>query len=238
MSGYWGVMPAAGRGKRFGGDTPKQYVRVADGLVIEHSLEALLRNGKLQRIVVSLADGDELWPRVRYSRDPRIVRCRGGESRGRSVMAALEALRGQAAPDDWVVVHDAVRPCLADRELSGLIEAVKGDDVGGLLVAPVNDALKQLSDRFDPPVVGRTLDRGDTMRALTPQMFRFGLLFAALGAALEKNTRIDDEAQAMEIAGHRVRAVTGEDCNLKLTHFCELPLVESWLKLNRLPRTG
>lgn len=233
MSNYWGVVPAAGSGKRFGGEQPKQYVRVAGSFVIEHSLAALLRNGKLRRIVVSLADDDGFWPQVRYSRDPRIIHCQGGESRARSVMAALEALRGEAAPDDWVIVHDAVRPCLGEQELSSLIEAVEGDKVGGLLVAPVNDALKQLHDRLGSPVVGHTLDRGCIMRALTPQMFRFGLLFSALGVALEENARIDDEAQAMEIAGHRVRAVAGEGCNIKLTYSYELPLVESWLKLNR-----
>lgn len=233
MNSYWGVVPAAGCGERFGGAVPKQYMRVAGGFIVEHSLGVLLRHERLRKIVVSLADGDDFWPQVRYSEDPRIVRCRGGRSRAASVMSALEVLRDLAKADDWVVVHDAVRPCLKDRELSRFIESVGDDGVGGLLVFPVNDALKRLREGGGPLVVERSLERRWVMRALTPQMFRFGPLYTAFRNVLDNDVEIDDEAQAMELSGYRVCAIEGEEYNVKLTRSCELPLIESWLKLNR-----
>lgn len=233
MNGYWGVVPAAGRGKRFGAAMPKQYIRVAGSSVLEHSLGVLLRYGRIRKVLVSLADGDDFWSQVRYSEDSRISCCRGGDSRAASVMRALEVLHSLAKADDWVVVHDAVRPCLKDRELSGFIKNVEGSDVGGLLVSPVNDALKRLREGGFPPVIECSLERKRVMRALTPQMFRFGLLFKALRDALDNGVDVDDEAQAMELAGHRVQVFEGQEYNVKLTHPCELPLVKSWLELNR-----
>ena len=230
MSNYWGVMPAAGSGKRFGGDIPKQYIRVAGDFVIEHSLRILLRNDKLDKVIVSLANGDDFWSQVHCGKDPRVIDCRGGESRALSVMAALEILGHKASTQDWVIVHDAVRPCLKDSELSGLIKTMERDSVGGLLIAPVNETIKRLRNQSRLPEVECTLDRECIVRALTPQMFRFGLLCEAIEAALSKGIETGDEAQAMELAGHRVRVVTGGGHNLKLTYAYELPLIESWLE--------
>ncbi len=231
MSDYWGVVPAAGCGERFDADTPKQYVRVAGDCVLDHSLAALLRGGTFRAVVVSLAEDDARWPQTRHSKDPRVMTCGGGASRARSVLSALELLREQAVSrDDWVVVHDAVRPCLDARELSKMITALSDDKIGGLLAAPASDTMKRVGRKNSPGfVVEETLDRERVMRALTPQMFRFGLLHDAIDAALDGGREPGDEAQAMELAGHRVRAVAGDGANIKLTHAYELPMVEAWL---------
>ena len=233
MTGYWGVVPAAGSGERFGADTRKQYIRVRGACLIDHSLAALLRGKSLRVVVVSLAEDDATWPRTRHSGDPRVRTCGGGPSRAVSVMRALDFLRERAEDDDWVIVHDAVRPCLGRDDIESLVATLERDRVGGLLVAPVSDTIKQVfAAGASRLTVERTLERRRVMRALTPQMFRFGLLADAIGDALRKGIEVGDEAEAMELAGHTVRAVEGSGANLKLTYRHELPLVESWLADN------
>ncbi len=227
MTERWGVVPAAGRGERFNGGVPKQYLHVAGGCVLDHSLDALLRGGRLRAVAVAVAEDDARWAQTRHSADPRVMLCTGGASRVRSVRCALELLGAHAQDDDWVVVHDAVRPCLSQRDLSSLIEGLGGDEIGGLLVAPASDTLKQI--RRGGGAVERTLKRDRVMRALTPQMFRYGLLTAAVDEALRRSVEIGDEAQAMELAGHNVRVVEGDGANVKLTYPHELPLIEAWL---------
>ena len=234
---YWGVMPAAGRGERFASvglrDVPKQYVEVAGARVIEHSLAPLLRESRLEVVVVSLGADDKWWPQTHCAADPRVVTCIGGANRAQSVRNALGTLEGKAQDDDWVLVHDAVRPCLSQRELSALIETLDDDPVGGLLVTPVSDTMKTLAGG----TVERTLERDRTVHALTPQMFRFKALVAALAQAAENGVAVTDEAQAMECAGHEVRVVRGDAANVKLTYPYELRLIETWLE-NNPPRGG
>ena len=242
MLNYWGVVPAAGCGERFGKPfgkrldpgaaveyLPKQYAPVAGARVIEHSLAALICPGVLRGVVVSLAAGDTLWSQTRYCDDPRVMTCQGGANRTQSVMNALHFLRGQAAKEnDWIVVHDAVRPCLSEHDFSALMDTLGDDEVGGLLVAPVSDTLKRIDER-PPSVVAQTLERSHVRRALTPQMFRFEALAEAIGGVLSRGLEVSDEAQAMELAGHAVRVVEGDGMNIKLTYPHELPLLEAWL---------
>ena len=230
MSDYWGVMPAAGCGERFSRDTPKQYIRIADACVLEHSLNSLLCSNKFVAVVVSLARDDTLWAQTKHSGDSRVMICEGGANRASSIMNALVCLQKVAKKDDWIVVHDAVRPCLDPRDLSSFIEELTDEKVGGLLVAPISDTVKKIShSNGSLTVVEQTLDRKKIVRALTPQMFRFGLLFDAINDALSKSIEVSDEAQAMELAGHEVVAIEGDSGNIKLTYPHELPLIKSWL---------
>ena len=234
MAEYWGIVPAAGRGDRFKAGMPKQYLHVVGSYLIDHSLAALWRRDLFGGTVVSLAEDDVWWQQTRSSQHGRVITCRGGISRAQSVMNALRCLSagafGEVTDDDWVLVHDAVRPCLSEQDLSALIESLSDDEVGGLLAAPGNDTLKLINADAAGSRVVCSLERGTIMRALTPQMFRFGLLYRALDAALKKDIVVYDEAQAMELAGHGVRIVAGDGANVKLTYAHELPQVEAWLR--------
>ncbi len=209
---YWVVIPAAGAGVRFGSNTPKQYLPLAGRTVIEWALRPFLARPDFPCIVVVLSPGDDRWEAVR-PRTHRVLSVPGGAERARSVLNGLEALEERARSDDWVLVHDAARPCLTDADLERLLGAVGEDDPGGLLAAPVQDTLKQAEDGR---VLG-TLDRGAIWRALTPQMFRIGALTDALRSALAAGQPVTDECSAMERAGVQAKLVLGRADNIKLT---------------------
>jgi 2-C-methyl-D-erythritol 4-phosphate cytidylyltransferase len=150
----------------------------------------------------------------------------GGAERGQSVRNGLEALREWAGPDDWVLVHDAVRPCLCTEDLDRLLAELDDDPVGGLLAVPVRDTLKQADATGR---VATTVDRAQLWHALTPQMFRLGLLCDALQSALARGLRVTDEAAAMEAAGFSPRLVEGRADNVKITRPEDLALAEFYL---------
>lgn len=217
----WAVIPAAGTGARFGGETPKQYLPLAGATVIEWALRPFLSRDDVARIVVVVAPGDDRWPQVRPASE-RVVSVAGGAERAQSVLNGLEALAEFARPGDRVLVHDAARPCLADEDLARLLEAAD-DAGGGLLAAPVQDTLK-LADG-DGRVSG-TLDRRGTWRALTPQVFRYRDLREAIRSALSAGDSVTDESAAMEKAGARPKLVPGRADNIKITRPEDLPLAE------------
>ena len=210
----WAVVPAAGVGSRMGADLPKQYLQLAGATVLEHSLNALLASRRLSGVVVALAPDDRRALRLPVFGDERIQRVVGGEQRSDSVQAALAALLEQGDPGDWVLVHDAARPCLPADDLNRLIDRVTASGVGGLLAAAIVDTVKQATDAG---LVARTLDRNLLWRAQTPQMFRLGELQAALESAKGQGLVVTDEASAMELAGHPVQLVPGSARNLKVT---------------------
>ena len=205
----WAVMPAAGAGLRFGAGLPKQYQLIAGVPVIRWSLAPLLDRSDVRGIVVALAADDEHGPRIMPS-DPRVETTTGGSTRAASVACALAALADRAAADDWVIVHDAARPCLTGADLERLIVRLADEPVGGLLAAPVSDTLK----REDGGAVAETVDRQGLWRALTPQMFRYSLLRDSLAAAAGQVT---DESSAIERAGMRPLLVAGRGDNIKVT---------------------
>ncbi len=209
----WAVIPAAGAGARFGGDTPKQYLPLAGRTVIEWSLRPFLARDDVAGIVVVVSAADDRWERLRPPVG-RIVKACGGAERVNSVLNGLEALEGRAGPADWVLVHDAARPCLTDDDLAALLDAVDGEGPGGLLAAPVQDTLKRADE--DGRVVA-TLDRRAVWRALTPQMFRYGELTLALRSALAAGVGVTDESSAMERTGVRPKLVAGRSDNIKIT---------------------
>lgn len=215
------VIPAAGTGTRVGANRPKQYLMLGAQTMLEHAVDAMLADARIDRVMVVLAPDDEYGaqlPGLRRTDRLAVVRA-GGSSRAASVRAGLRAL--QAAPDDWVLVHDAARPALAAAELASLIDALLSDDVGGLLALPLADTLKR-AGTSDSPRVATTIDRTGLWRALTPQMFRAGLLGRALDAA--DLATVTDEASAVERLGLSPRLVAGRASNIKVTTSDDLPL--------------
>jgi 2-C-methyl-D-erythritol 4-phosphate cytidylyltransferase len=209
-----------------GATLPKQYLQVAGATLLEHSLRALLACERLEAVVVALHPEDSRADAVPVLGDARVLRVDGGQQRSDSVLAGLTALRARGAAPDWVLVHDAARPCLQASDLACLIERVTGTGTGGILAEPIVDTVKQASAEG---LVLRTLDRSSLWRAQTPQMFRLGELTAALQRAQARGLAITDEASAMELAGYPVQLVAGSARNLKVTLPADLPLVAWYL---------
>ena len=227
----WAVVPAAGIGSRMGGDLPKQYLELAGATVLEHSLRALLASDRIAGVVVALNSQDERAAQLSVMNDPRIHTTEGGEQRSDSVLAGLDALAPVAGESDWVLVHDAARPCLSLADLETLIDRVLGDGVGGILAEPVVDTVK-LADANG--LVQRTLDRDSLWRAQTPQMFRLDALRNALQAAREQGKAVTDEASAMELAGEPVQLVAASSRNLKVTVPADLDLAAMYLEREQM----
>ncbi len=217
-------MPAAGSGQRFGADIPKQYLPLAGRPVIAWSLQPFLNDPRCAGVTVAVAQDDPHWPVVAASlADPRVVSCTGGPQRSDSVLAALEV--SVAADADWVLVHDAARPCLGRDELDALLCITdEPDAVGGLLALPLADTLKRAvdGDSAAGSAVATTVPRDGLWRALTPQLFRQGELRDALRAARAEGRVPTDESQAMEWQGHAPRLVAGSAWNIKITRPADL----------------
>jgi len=219
----FGLIPAAGSGARFGTDEPKQYRLLAGVPVLRRSIDALAAGVTLEAIFVVLAPGDDLYAR-RIGGIPGVVPlfC-GSSTRAGSVANGLAAMDGRCEANDWVLVHDAARPCVDRASLARLVEALDADPVGGLLALPVDDSLKRAASDL-PLRVARSEARDGLWRAQTPQMFRYGLLRRALAAAAA--TSPTDEAQAVEALGFEARLVPGSPRNIKITHAGDLALAE------------
>ena len=223
----WAVLPAAGIGSRMGGDLPKQYIEVAGATIFEHSLRALLACPQLGAVVVALHPEDSRAAELQLLDDARVQRVAGGDQRSDSVLAGLAALVQQAAADDWVLVHDAARPCLQLEDSQRLIARVTDNGIGGILAEPVVDTLKRAGA---DGLVAATLDRKSLWRAQTPQMFRLGELREALEQAAGQGLAVTDEASAMEMAGYPVQLVAGSPRNLKVTVPADLQLATWYLQ--------
>jgi 2-C-methyl-D-erythritol 4-phosphate cytidylyltransferase len=223
---YWGVIPAAGVGRRMGGAVPKQYLPLRDRPVIDHTVERILLHPLLDGVYVALGSDDAWWPDTEFADHPDLVRVPGGVERCHSVLNALDALAARADADDWVLVHDAARPCVRRADISRLIETLRNDPVGGLLGTPVRDTMKR-TDAHDR--VSATVERAGLWHAYTPQMFRLGSLRAALSAVLAAGELVTDEAAAMERAGHAPRLVAGHPDNIKITRPEDLELAAYFL---------
>lgn len=219
----WAVVPAAGRGRRFGGEVPKQYLEVAGQALIGHALDALLSHPGVAGAVVALAADDERWPGWAVRHGKPVLRCAGGGERADSVLAALQALPPEVGAGGLVLVHDAARPNLHAGDLDRLIEAALAEPDGAILAAPVRDTLK----RGDAGArISGTEPRERLWRALTPQAFRRGALSAALLQARADGVAVTDEAMAMERTGARPKLVEGREDNLKVTTPVDLALAE------------
>lgn len=228
MPDLYAVIPAAGGGTRFGRALPKQYAMLAGQPVLAHALDRLQQSLPLHAVVVAIASDDAHYGRAIGARAGiEGVRC-GGGSRSETVRNALHALVARCRSDDWILVHDAARPCVPRDALLRLVEALRDDAVGGLLALPLADTLK-LADRAGEAgaVVAATQDRSRLWRAQTPQMFRFGVLKEALDR--DAAGTATDEAQAVERLGHRPRLVLGSAENIKVTYPDDLALAAAIL---------
>ena len=219
----WAVVPAAGVGLRMNSAVPKQYLQLQDKPVLVHTLQRLLELPLICKIVVALSTEDlqstgSYWQQLQLSDNSRIHVCAGADSRKGSVSNALDVLADQAHEDDWVLVHDAVRPCVRISDINSLISAVEHHPAGGLLAAPIRDTLKLASEKATANSVQATLDRRHVWAALTPQMFRYGLLRKALHHALSNGLEITDESSAIEALGYEPLLIRGNPDNIKITH--------------------
>jgi 2-C-methyl-D-erythritol 4-phosphate cytidylyltransferase len=228
----WYVIAAAGRATRFGGPVPKPYLRIAGATLLEHCLRRFGRLPGVAGGAVVLATGDRRYERLPAALRRRVVAVEGGETRAASVLNGLRSLI-TAAPDDWVLVHDAARPCVPADDLRALLAACRRDAVGGILAAPVADTLKQADD--DGRSL-RTLPRERLWRAQTPQMFRVGLLVRALAEAQAAGFEPTDEAAAIEKQGLRPRLVEGSPLNVKVTRPGDLAFADAAFRAARRRR--
>ncbi|WP_455204117.1 2-C-methyl-D-erythritol 4-phosphate cytidylyltransferase [Kaarinaea lacus] len=226
-SRYWAVVPAAGSGARMGAEKPKQYLSLLNIPIIQHTLESLLRHPKIRGAVVAIASGDPYWHSVNIRSDKQLLVVTGGKERCHSVINALEALSVVADTQDWVLVHDAARPCIRQEDIDNLIVEVSEASAGGLLAVPVHDTIKRSGDNG---MVEKTVDRRHLWHAQTPQMFPLITLREALTKALQDNFLVTDEASAMEHLGYNPKLVEGHADNIKVTRPEDLPLAEFYLK--------
>lgn len=245
---YWLVMPAAGAGRRFGARLPKQYAPLEGRSVIEWALAPFLADRRCLQAVVALAPDDAAWASIAArlpdaARSPAVRTVTGGARRSDSVRSALSALEARAGAADWVLVHDAARPCLEATDLERLLAALAAHPLGGLLAVPTADTLKRATDPpggGGPPLpaVVQTVERAGLWRALTPQMFRYGRLCAALDAAHAAGRSPTDEAQALEWQGEHPLLVEGAASNLKVTTAADLLLAAAVLRARRDAAAG
>jgi 2-C-methyl-D-erythritol 4-phosphate cytidylyltransferase len=224
-SRIWAVIPAAGTGARFGGKLAKQYLPLADKTVIEHSVNALLARSDITAIAVALHKDDEIFSSLACANDPRVLRTNGGSDRASSVAQALMALE-EADDADWVLVHDAARPCVSQHDIQQLLELGCAHAVGAILASPMVDTVKRSDTSGD---IAETLNRNELWRALTPQLFRFGELRDALSYCREHQFAVTDEASAIEYCGRRPLLVEGSCRNIKITYPDDLAIAEVFL---------
>jgi 2-C-methyl-D-erythritol 4-phosphate cytidylyltransferase len=221
MPRVFAIVPAAGQGTRIGDPVPKQYIPLAGKPMVFHGLAALAQVARIERVFVVLAPGDRHWAKHDWSAlgakvEPLYA---GGAHRAQSVANALDALDDRIGAEDWVLVHDAARPCIRAELVEQFLDELDDDPVGGLLAMPLADTLKSAAEGQR---VAATIPRLNLWRAQTPQMFRYGVLRRGLAERADAT----DESQAVEAAGRAPRLIEGENGNIKVTFAEDLALAE------------
>ncbi|MDH5931323.1 2-C-methyl-D-erythritol 4-phosphate cytidylyltransferase [Vibrio splendidus] len=222
------VVPAAGVGSRMKADRPKQYLQIHGKTILEHTVEKLLSHPQVSKIVVAVSDDDPYYPELPLNLNPLVIRVSGGTERADSVLSALDYIAQQQL-NDWVMVHDAARPCIQLSDIDKLISGAMTHDVGAILAAPVRDTMK----RGAQGQIEHTVDRVDLWHALTPQMFRSKPLRKVLSEALQQGVSITDEASAFEWKGLSPALIAGRSDNFKITQPEDLALAEFYLSQNK-----
>lgn len=225
MSRHFAIVPAAGSGSRMGTECPKQYLDLLGRPLLWHTLNTLCHAPQIDKVFVVISPGDQWWNSFSWeAHGARLQVLRvGGATRAQSVTNALAALGDELAQDDWVLVHDAARPCLSQAQLDDLVATLDCDEVGGLLAVPVADTVKRADAQGR---VGQTISRDGLWQAQTPQMFRFGLL----NRALQASPNVTDEAGAIEALGLAPRLVAADMTNFKVTYPRDLALAAQILQ--------
>ncbi|MEW5892365.1 MAG: 2-C-methyl-D-erythritol 4-phosphate cytidylyltransferase [Pseudomonadota bacterium] len=224
MSRHYALLPAAGVGARMNADCPKQYLELAGRPLLWHALQPFEKHPAISRVYVVLSAADAHWQNHDWRGLAKltVLRC-GGATRAESVLNGLEAIADAVTEQDWMLVHDAARPCLSQALLDKLLAAVRDDAVGGILAAPVADTLKRAGQGQR---IRETVPRQGLWGAQTPQMFRYGLLREALRRA---GTEVTDEASAVERLGLAPLLVESDASNLKVTFPHDLEVAGWWL---------
>jgi 2-C-methyl-D-erythritol 4-phosphate cytidylyltransferase len=217
------LIPAAGRSVRFGGTTLKQYAHLLGMPVMAHSIAAVERHDAVESVSVALASDDGIFEQLIRPNYPSVQTVTGGNSRAQTVMNGLRFIKEQHPDCEWVLVHDAARPCLSLADLNRLLDEGLQSDTGAILAVPVHDTLK-LAD--ETGCIEQTVDRSGYWAAQTPQLFRIGELVMNLEAALSAGLEPTDEASAMELTGARPLLVEGSTSNIKITGAEDLALAE------------
>ena len=225
----WAVIPAAGSGSRLGADRPKQYLDLLGQSVLWHTVQQFLSDPRFAGVMLALAPSDPFFPDSDVAA-LAVLTCSGGASRQASVLAAVDALATRADAQDWLFVHDAARPLLLRSDLDALFAVLANEPVGALLGAPVADTLKR---RGNDGHVQETVARDGLWRALTPQVFRYGILRSALMRAEQGGVSLTDDTAAVEQLGYFAALVRGRDDNLKITQGQDLLIAEQILRFQR-----
>lgn len=221
---YWLIVPAAGTGRRFGAELPKQYLPLMDSTVMQCTLNRLSQLSMIEQIIVPIHAQDTLATQLTYEQPKKLHFVIGGAERADSVLAGLEAIADHAQADDWVLVHDVARPCVRLSDIEKLIQSVADDTIGGILAVPVRDTIKQAAMTHSHIIA--TVPRQQLWQAFTPQMFRFSVLYQALKQAKLQQLVVTDEASAVELLGYQPKLITGSHDNLKITYPADLLLAE------------
>lgn len=224
---YFCIIPAAGIGRRFGNQLPKQYQLIHGKTILEHTISKFVYHPKIEKIVVVIHPNDYFWPRLRLETYfDKIITTAGGLERCHSVFNGLQALSSYTQPQDWILVHDAVRPCIRISDIDKLIGQIDQHPVGGILGMKISDTLKRSNDHNQ---IIDTVSRENIWQALTPQMFREQILFQAIENVIHTKNFVTDEAAAIETLGFIPLIIEGHRDNIKITHAEDLPLAEKYL---------
>ena len=227
---YWVVVPAAGAGRRMRADIPKQYLELSGQAVLLHTMKRLASCPGISGLFLGITAGDPYWQELSFTAPWLKQVCDGGAERADTVSLVLDDMAGAVQQTDWVLVHDAARPCITHTDVLQLMKLASQQE-GGLLGRPISDTVK-LADKNNR--VRETIPRDGLWRAQTPQMFRYGELRKALQHAKKKGLVITDEASAMEFAGYQPLMVQGRSDNIKITVPGDLQLAETFIKLQEL----
>jgi len=222
----WCVVPAAGIGSRMQQERPKQYLPFRSATILDMTLSRLLASQRFEKIVVCLKRGDPYWTSSEYASDERIIVADGGDERADSVLNGIQAVKAYAGPSDWVLVHDAARPCVRLVDIEQLINTASNQQQGAILAVPIHDTIKYVS----AGVALKTLDRTSLWRALTPQIFRLDDLEQALLTAKLNSMQVTDEASAIEQLNKAVMIVEGRADNIKITCPDDLVLADFYMQ--------
>ena len=223
----WAIVPAAGIGQRMGTSKPKQYMDINKKPVLAHTLDTICQLPQISKVVIPLHPEDHYWHELMHLPYNNFVTITGGTARQDSVLNALAYLENKANPQDFILVHDAVRPCVSVANMSELLAQIISHPVGGLWGVPVRDTLKQVDAAGQ---VMHTVSREHLWQAQTPQIFRFELLYLALKKAKHDNINLTDEASAIEYLGYHPKMVQGSYANIKITWPEDLISASLWFK--------
>lgn len=217
----WAVIPAAGVGRRMGNSRPKQYLQLNGRSILEHSLEKLFTSKAVEGVAIGIAANDEYWGKLAIRNEKLLGSYVGGDERINTVLNGLRFLSKWAARDDWVMVHDAVRPCVSVKDINLLVDKAMQSNRSAILASPVIDTVKRLNS---DGTIECTLNRDELILALTPQLFPYSLLQNALGSAVDRKIHSTDESAAVEMLGEKPLAVMGCRTNIKITTIEDLTL--------------